>query len=234
MYNYFMQQFFVEDILNINQTVELNNDVYYQLTKVLRANNGYKFRLVDKNHEIFLCELKDKLAFIKEKLDENNELSCDITVIISLIKNDKFDFSLQKLTELGVKRIVPYIAKRSVVKQGKGNNKLDRFNKIVREASEQCHRNIIPEICNYANIKDLNKYLSDVNIIAYEKNDKIVNNFSNKKSITIIIGPEGGFEKEEVNAIEKLGFESISLGKRILRAETAAIYLTSIIVGANQ
>ena len=234
MYNYFMQQFFVNNILNINQTIELNSEINYQLYKVLRAQDGYEFRLVDNNANVFLCELRNKLAFIKEQLDEDNELKTEITVILSLIKNDKFDFAIQKLTELGVKRIVPYIAKRSVVKQGKGNNKIDRFKKIVCEASEQSHRNCIPEICDYATYKDLNKYLSDINIIAYEKNYNIVNNFSDSKSITILIGPEGGFEKEEVEAIESLGFKSISLGKRILRAETAAIYLTSIIVGANQ
>lgn len=234
MYNCFVQQFFINKSLNTNDFEELSSEINYQLFKVLRAQDGYEFRLVDENSKVFLCELKNKLAYVKEELNENNELNVNITVVLALIKNDKFDFAIQKLTELGVKRIVPYIAKRSVVKQGKGNNKLDRLKKIATEASEQSHRNLVPEICDYATYKDLNKYLSDINIIAYEKNDNIVSNFVNAKSVTIIIGPEGGFEKEEVEAIEKLGFKSISLGKRILRAETAAIYLTSIIVGANQ
>lgn len=229
-----MQQFFYSSKLNINDVAPLDKDILYQLKKVLRANDGFEFRLVDINQDVFLCELFNENAKAIKDLKENNELDVDITVILSLIKNDKMDFALQKLTELGVKRIVPYKAYRSVVKEGKGNNKLDRFKKIVREASEQSHRNIIPEICDYCDIKDLEKYKSELNLVAYEKNDDIVNDFKGHKSITLIIGPEGGFELEEINKIIDMGFKPISLGKRILRAETAAIYLSSIIVGANQ
>lgn len=229
-----MQQFFIDTAIKEKDIVELNNDILYQLKKVLRANDGYEFRLVDVNQNIFLCELSDNKANVNRNLKENNELDVDITVILSLIKNDKIDFALQKLTELGIKRIVPYKAYRSVVKEGKGNNKLDRFKKIVREASEQSHRNIIPEICDYADINDLGKYKSELNLIAYEKNDDIENDFKGYKSITLIIGPEGGFDIEEVNKIIDMGYKPISLGKRILRAETAAIYLSSIIIGANQ
>ena len=228
-----MQQFFYDETIEVNNLYPLAYEVNYQLKKVLRANDGYKFRLVDSNHHIFLCELINNNAFVLEDLNENNELDVDITVVMALIKNDKFDFALQKLTELGVKRIVPYIANRSVVKPGKNNNKLDRMNKIVREASEQSHRNLIPEVTDYCTIKQLDKYLSDVNLIAYEKEDKLINDLKNIKSVSIIIGPEGGFEKEEVEEIVHLGFSSISLGKRILRAETAAIYLSSLLVGNN-
>ena len=84
-------------------------------------------------------------------------------------------------------------------------------------------------------MKDIKNYLSDLNVVAYEKEDSDNTKTDlNKKSITIIIGPEGGFESEEINELNKLGFINISLGKRILRAETAAIYLTSLIVGENQ
>ena len=188
--------------------------------------------MVDKNHSIFLCEYSDGLALVNSLLDEDNELDIDITVILALIKNDKFDFAVQKLTELGVKRIVPYLAKRSVVKPGKGNNKQERLTKIAREASEQSHRNCIPEICDYCTLKDLSKYKSDINIIAYEKDDKLISDLKGK-SFTIVIGPEGGFEPSEYEQIVSLGFESVSLGKRILRAETAAIYLSSVIIGNN-
>lgn len=227
-----MQQFFCEDILNIGDQYKLNKEIDFQLRKVLRVNNGYTFRMVDKNHSIFLCEYRDGLALINSLLDENNELEIDITVVLALIKNDKFDFAVQKLTELGVKRIVPYLAKRSVVKPGKGNNKQERLTKIAREASEQSHRNCIPEICDYCTLKDLSKYKSDINIIAYEKDDKLISDLKGK-SFTIVIGPEGGFEPGEYQDILSLGFESFSLGKRILRAETAAIYLSSVIIGNN-
>ena len=226
-----MQQFFYEEPLFLSSSYPLSSDINYQLKKVLRVDNGYKFRLVDCNQNVFLCSYNDDLAYTELKLDENNELETNITAIISLIKNDKFDFAVQKLTELGVNRIVPYIARRSVVKPGKGNNKLDRIKKIAREASEQSHRNKVPEICDYATFKDLKKYKSDLNLLAYEKETKSISDLKKYKSITYIIGPEGGFEPQEVEDIANCGFDSISLGKRILRAETAAIFLTSVIVG---
>ncbi len=226
-----MQQFFYDEPLNTSDSYQLNSEVNYQLKKVLRVNNGYKFRLVDSNQSVFMCSYNDGMAYIEEKLDEYNELETDITVILALIKNDKFDFAVQKLTELGVNRIVPYIARRSVVKPGKGNNKLDRIKKIAREASEQSHRNKIPEICDYATFKDLKKYKSELNLLAYEKETKSISDLKKYKSITYIIGPEGGFEPREVEDIIECGFDSISLGKRILRAETAAIFLASVIAG---
>ncbi len=226
-----MQQFFYDEPLSLLNSYPLNSDINYQLKKVLRVNDGYEFRLVDCNQNVFLCSYENGLAYTKEKLDEYNELHTDITVILALIKNDKFDFAVQKLTELGVNRIVPYIAKRSVVKPGKGNNKLDRIKKIAKEASEQSHRNKVPEICDYATFKDLKNYMSDLNLLAYEKETKSLKDLKNYKSITYIIGPEGGFEPKEVEDIINLGFDSISLGKRILRAETASIFLASLIAG---
>lgn len=229
-----MQQFFINQSLNLNERIELDKDIFYQLKKVLRANDKYQFRLVDINKQIFLCELNGSFAYVIKELNENNELDIDITVILALIKNDKMDFAIQKLSELGVKRIVPYKAYRSVVKEGKGSNKIDRYKKIAKEASEQSHRNIIPEIMDYVDINDLEKYKSDINIVAYEKNDDIKGDFKKAKSYTFIIGPEGGFDEKEIEKIINMGYSPISLGKRVLRAETAAIYLTSLIVGVNQ
>lgn len=226
-----MQQFFYNEKLELDNLYLLNSDINYQLKKVLRVQNAYQFRLVDINQHVFLCEYENGYAHILKKIDEYNELETDITVILALIKNDKFDFAIQKLTELGVKRIVPYIANRSIVKQGKGNNKLDRIRKIAMEASEQSHRNIVPEICDFATFKDLDKYKSELNLIAYEKETKAISDLKKYKSITYIIGPEGGFEESEVAKIIDAGFDSITLGKRILRAETAAIFLASVIAG---
>ena len=228
-----MQQYFVDNTLKDNDLINLRDDILYHLVKVLRQTNQ-EFRLVDSTGSIFLCKLENNQARIIKCLNENNELETDITVILALIKSDKFELTLQKLTELGVKRIVPYNAYRSVVKETKKDKKLERYKKILMEASEQSHRNIIPEITSAIDIKDIEKYKSNINLIAYEKEDIKSKSELKAKSITIVIGPEGGFDKDEYNTIVSMGFNSISLGKRILRAETAAIYLTSIIVGENQ
>ncbi|MBR3252189.1 MAG: RNA methyltransferase, partial [Erysipelotrichaceae bacterium] len=94
-------------------------------------------------------------------------------------------------------------------------------------------RNFIPEVCDVAYLKDLDKYLSENNYICYESSKNIVD-VKCEKSLTFVIGPEGGFEDREYEKIREMGYEPISLGKRILRAETAAIYMTSIIVGKCQ
>lgn len=228
-----MQQYFVDINIHKGDIIALSDDILYHLIKVLRKDNTYTFRIADATGNIYFANLiSNKECKIGESTNENNELDCDITCILSLIKNDKFELTLQKLVELGVKRIVPYKSVRSVVKV-KDNKKLDRLQKIVREAAEQSHRNIIPEVCNFADLKDLQNYKSDLNYICYESDKNIVD-IKQSKSITYVIGPEGGFEDNEYKKICELGFESISLGNRILRAETAAIYMTSIIVGKNQ
>lgn len=228
-----MQQYFVDINVHEGDIIALSDDILYHLVKVLRKDNNYKFRIADAMGNIYFANLiNNKECKIGEPTNENNELNCDITCILSLIKNDKFELTIQKLVELGVKRIVPYESVRSVVKV-KDNKKLIRIKKIVKEAAEQSHRNIVPEVSEVASIKDLEKYKSERNYICYES-EKNITDIETCKSITYIIGPEGGFEDKEYETICSKGFESVSLGKRILRAETAAIYMTSIIVGKNQ
>ena len=228
-----MQQYFFDKEIQSDEIIELDKEVLHHLIKVLRKDSDYTFRIADMKGKIFHAHLiDDKRCMIDEFLDENNELDCNITCILSLIKNDKFELCIQKLTELGVKRIVPYNARRSVVKI-REKKKLERFEKIAREASEQCHRNFIPEICDPCDLKDLKNYLSERNYICYES-EKNISDIDKSSSVTYIIGPEGGFEDQEYEKIVSMGFESISLGKRILRAETAALYMTSLIVGKNQ
>ena len=228
-----MQQYFINKEIQINETVRLDDEILYHLIKVLRKDPSYIFRLADSKGSIFHCHLINNCeCIVTEKLDENNELDCYITCIMALIKNDKFELCLQKLTELGVKKIVPYQSVRSVVK-AKDDKKVIRMKKIVKEAAEQSHRNFIPEVCEVASIKDLEKYKSENNYICYESSKDIVD-VDTGRSITYVIGPEGGFEDREYEKIRGMGYEPISLGKRILRAETAAIYMTSIIVGKCQ
>ena len=224
-----MQQYFIDTKLSLNEEIKLREDILYHLKKVLRGTNE-TFRLCDEEGKIYLASLKGDKALIRNYLDEHNELNVDITAIISLIKSDKFELILQKLTELGVKRIVPYNAQRSIVKEKKSEKKLERYKKILTEASEQCHRNFIPEIVNAIDFKDIDKYMSEINLIAYEKETPgVKSDLKDKKSITFVIGPEGGFTEREYQSFVDKGFKSVSLGKRILRAETAAIYLGSII-----
>lgn len=228
-----MQQYFTDEQIHTGETLDLNEEILHHLLKVLRKDSSYVFRLCDCTETLYHAHLIDrKQCEVLERLDENNELSCDITCILSLIKNDHFELCIQKLTELGVNRIVPYQAQRSVVRF-KEAKKLERIRKIAREAAEQSHRNRIPEICEVASLKDLEKYKSRNNYICYEA-EKNIASLDCQDSITYIIGPEGGFNEKEYEKITEMGYQSVSLGKRILRAETAAIYFTSNIVGKCQ
>ena len=142
---------------------------------------------------------------------------------------------IQKATELGAKRVVLFQGKRSVVKFSNSDfsRKEARYISIAKEASEQCHREYIPEIKYVKSIKGVKEYLEDINLLAYEleagKATDIESELKEHKSVSIIIGPEGGFDESEVSFLKELGFKLVSLGKRILRCETAAVYALSVI-----
>lgn len=228
-----MQQYFVEKELKVKDIIALDEDVLYHLRKVLRKNDEYVFRIVDITKAVFHCRLiNNQQCQVIEKLSDNNELNTDITCILSLIRPEKFEFAVQKLCEIGVKRIVPYKAKRSVIADY-DNKRIDRIRKIAKEACEQSHRNVVCEITQTCDISNLSEYLSENNYICYEK-ESTISLLPASSSLTYIIGPEGGFDIDEYFQIVSLGFDSISLGKSILRSETAAIYLGSIVRYLNQ
>ena len=164
----------------------------------------------------------------------------NITLFFALAKGDKNDLVIQKATEIGVKNIVLIETKRCVAKMNddsKQAHKFDRYMKIMKEASEQSHRLDIPNIYGVYKINKIPGNLLPVNkFVAYEKEQGNTDSFYKDlmqidldSSIGIMVGPEGGFEKEEVEYLNSIGFKNASLGNRILRTETAAIYAMSVI-----
>lgn len=176
-----------------------------------------------------------KCEIIKVLTASNEELSCKITLIMALLKEQKFDLVIQKAVELGVYQIVPLQLKRcvSVLTTAKVKQKLLRWQNIAEAAAKQANRNLIPIIKPVIfNIKELAQYRSAVNLVAYENSlDTTWTKQINSKllSITIIIGPEGGITTAEIAALKHLNFSDVSLGSLILRAETAPLFLISII-----
>lgn len=232
-YNYIMQQYFIKKDFRSGERILLDDEVLHHIRHVLRKNDGYFFRLVNRNHEIYMAKLEHEYALIEDRIESDSELPIEITAIVALIRNENFDLVLQKLTEIGVTRIVPLVTKRTVVKIKDEQKKIARWQKIVMEASEQSHRSIIPEVESPIDICDINLYSSKYNYLAYERSDAVYLPYlSVDESLTYIIGPEGGFEADEVKMITDQGFACISLGKRILRAETAAIFVAANIAGA--
>lgn len=230
-----MQRYFAES-KNGNNFLLKNDDIYHIKT-VMRMKENEKIIVVYENIP-YLCELENVsqnfTVSIKEQMEIKKDKLPKITLIIPLLKEQKMDLILQKATELGVYEIIPVILSRSIIKidEKKESNKIDRWMRIVKEASEQSHRNEIPTITNIKKIEELE--LKDLNIVCStrERANNIKYTLKNNGScdtINVVVGPEGGLtEKEEEILLEK-GFEAVTLGTRIMRVETVPIYIMSVI-----
>lgn len=236
-----MQRYFIDQENIDGNTILIDAYNHKHMQKVMRYKNGDKVVCILPDHHTYLYEIVDIEKGVlqrKEEIVEDHELDVDVTLIYGLPKNDKFEFVLQKATELGVKRVVPFLSKRSIIKtdQKTFHKKYERYQKILKEASEQSYRQMIPELVDLVTIKDIPQYLSDVNLVAYEESSKQGEHamfyqalHQDYHSITIIVGPEGGFEQSEIDEMKKMGVKECSLGKRILRSETAPLYMLSVI-----
>ena len=236
-----MQQYFSDKTFAIGESVELDADASRHQMIVLRSKAGNRFRLADPNGQFFLVELaiKETKAFatILESISENNEMRVKATIIQALIKGERWDYFLQKATECGATRIVPFLSERNVVKYDAKTDrkKLDRWRKIVRKAAEQSHRNVIPEVTSPIHADELFDYRSETNFVAYEgeSNGSIqLKDISvNPNDVSVLIGCEGGFSAHEIQRFTSIGFRPVGLGCRILRAETAAIVALTLLEG---
>lgn len=238
-----MQKYFINQKLQLNQSFEIEPGDHHHIEKVMRNKNGDHIICIDLTHVQYLCCIEDVKAGIIlpiEKLDINNELDIEVTLIYALPKGDKFELVLQKSCELGVSHIVPLLSRRCVVKMTKEKfeKKLPRYQKILKEASEQSGRNRIPDIQNLITLKDIKDYMKDYNLVAYEEtakkqqHGKLYETLQHVKAgehLVVIVGCEGGFDESEIAKLNDMGVECCSLGKRILRSETAPLYLLSVI-----
>lgn len=209
--------------------------------KVLRFNLNEKFELLT-NKGVYESEVISLFPFrvkIGEKLSEDlsRELPSDIVLFLPLLKNGNFELCLQKAVELGVKRIVPITTTRTIVKISEEDfeKKSLRYRKIIEEAAEQSNRDIIPQFDHLISVDKINSDQLDFKFVPYEgeslRSKPISRSvfFPQGSKIGVIIGPEGGFEIAEISSLQSQGFTPISLGRRILRAETAVINFISVL-----
>lgn len=230
-----MQRYF-SNLYNNNEYL-LSKDDEYHIKKVMRMNIKDQIEIVDDTNT-FICEiisLDPVKAKVVEKLDENNENDKKIILVQSLVNETKMDYVLQKGTELGINEFYGFKARNSVVKENdKSNKKITRWQKIVKEASEQSKRNIIPKVNNIVDINELCKIKADVKLMltVNEKTKnikKILKDLKKYDTLLIVIGPEGGFTPLEEEVLTNNGFISTSLGKRVLRTETASLVAIAMI-----
>lgn len=236
-----MPKFFVSSE-NINDhTITLEGENAKHIGSVLRAKTGDIITVCDGEGRDYECEIteitkKAVIAKITDIFTNDNEPDIKLTLYQALPKADKMELVIQKCIEIGVDRIVPVKTEHAVVKlEGKEEKKLQRWNKIAEAAAKQCGRGKIPVVDRVMTFKEaINEAISlDSAIIPYEKEkENSLKTFAKGfkgKSIGIFIGPEGGFSNEEIDFAISNGVKSVTLGKRILRTETAGL-VTSVIL----
>ena len=210
------------------------------ISRVLRMKKGDNVTLCDGEgtfYEAILSDFSDKsvTAEITSLRKAETEPEVKLTIFQGVPKNPKLETIVQKLTEIGAVKIVPVDTKRAVAKLDK-SAKVDRLRKIAREAAKQSKRGIVPEVTHSMSFKKAVEAASEaeLSIIAYEEEVetslKMALSGKSPKTVSVMIGPEGGFEREEVDFAKGKGLVSVTLGKRILRTETAPLVIAGAIL----
>lgn len=231
-----MQQYMIDTNQISDTLIYLNDDDLHHIIKVMRMKIDDKIVCVDIETQLrYLCKIgKNHEILIEDIYNESKELPNNLVLAFGLVKSDKLEFVIQKACELGVTKFIPLIMQHSIVKIGekKLEKKMQRWHKIIKEACEQAERNTLMEISMPIKVMDLVNEKQDINFLVYERadfNNKIRTKYQQNNDILLVIGPEGGFAQEEISFLNSIDFKQVSLGKRILRCETAAISAVSIV-----
>ena len=230
-----MPKFFIKPE-DAGEIVYLTEDNYHHGAKVLRMKKGDKLTLCDgslKDYEAEVDEITDKSIICKviSVRENNREPEVNITLFQGLPKGDKMSLICEKCVEAGVFKIVPVALERCVVKLNpkEYEKKRERLSKIMLSASKQSGRGIVAEIEPLCSFKEMLERIKDYDLFLFpyelEENTSLKSQIKGfeGKSIALVIGPEGGFSQSEADTLISSGAKSVSLGKRILRTETAGM-----------
>ncbi len=209
------------------------------LRDVLRLREGDEVSVFDGKGKEFLCRIENAgsgkqlavLQIVKESPPPSPESNLNLTLAVALLKGEKFDLVIQKATELGVSKIVPLQTKRADIKinQNEAPKKLERWQRIALEAAKQSGRARVPEITSPAAFEEFVQSKNGTAIFFSERGGESFDSFVSGGEITAVVGPEGGWEDSEIALAKENGFCVVTLGGRILRAETAAIAVTVLL-----
>ncbi len=226
---------------NITESIAvIDGEEAQHISRVLRMKKGDEVTLCDGEgyfYDAVLEDFSDKTvtARITDSFKAPTEPNVEIWIFQGVPKNPKLETIVQKLTEIGAVKLVPMDAVRAVAKLDK-SNKIERLRKIAKEAAKQSKRGIIPEVTDCVPFKKAVEMAAEAElaIIPYEEETEvsIKKALAGKtpKTVSVMIGPEGGFDKEEINLAKSKGIQSVTLGKRILRTETAPLTVASVIL----
>ncbi|MBQ7307191.1 MAG: 16S rRNA (uracil(1498)-N(3))-methyltransferase [Clostridia bacterium] len=230
------RKYFINEIPEGNQ-ITISGQEFNHIINVMRTKLGESITFM--NGKGYNCQAtldkieKDKAIFNVDTVSFENTSDFELLVCVGLMKGDKNEFVIQKCAELGATKIIFFESEFCIAKSK--DNKLERYNKISIEASKQCGRSTFLDILPTVKFKNLCEMLKDYDRVfcAYEKSSTKINisQIVNNNKLAIVIGSEGGFSEKEINLIkENSNTEIITLGSRILRAETAVLALTTIVM----
>ena len=240
-----MDRFFTpKSNINLEQnTCIIEGEDVKHISRVLRCKENDKLEVCDMDNNEYICEIreinKDNILLdIIEKVNIKRESSLKVKLYQGMPKGTKMELILQKLTEIGVDEIVLVQTKRSVTKidNKKEDKKIERWERIIYEAAKQSKRGKIPTLRGVLSFKEALKDMenNDLNLCPYE-NERTISikeclKDVNTNTIGIFVGPEGGFEEDEIEKIQDMDGKVVSLGPRILRTETASVVASSIVL----
>ncbi len=240
-----MHQFFVTPMQVKEDRIYIEGQDVNHIKNVLRMKTGEQLKISDGNNKRYLCEVETMTAQevcvrIIEEQQVNTELPSKIYLFQGLPKGDKMELIVQKAVELGVYEVIPVATKRAVVKldEKKAAKKVERWNGIAESGAKQSGRNVIPSVTKVMSYNEALTYAKelDVILVPYElaegmaETKQVIEGIKKGESIGVFIGPEGGFETTEVEQAIESGAKAITLGRRILRTETAGLTTLSILM----
>lgn len=240
-----MQRYFIDNRYSESSPVIITGEDYHHIVRVMRMKEDDHIYVVFPDQSSAAARIEtissDSVEVRVVKWEtEMKELPVKVAIASGLPKGDKLELIFQKGTELGADQFIPFTADRSIVKwdEKKAKKKLDRWEKIVKEAAEQSHRNVVPSVSSPVSFKELltlSKHF-DHTLVAYEEEartgeksnlSRTLGSIKDGESILVVFGPEGGLTENEVGRCRQEGFLICGLGPRILRTETAPLYVLS-------
>lgn len=241
-----MHSFFVTSSQVEGDRIYIEGTDVNHMKNVLRMHPGERLMVSDGNNCRYLCEIcayetgaRAVLSILSEEEDDR-ELPSRIYLFQGLPKQDKMELIVQKCVELGVYEIIPTAMKRCVVKldEKKAVTKCKRWQQIAESAAKQAGRGIIPKVTEILSYEDALKKAGELDVVLFpyelaegmEETKKVIQGIKPGQTVGIFIGPEGGFEKEEALLAREAGAREITLGKRILRTETAGLSIVSVLM----
>jgi len=230
-----LHRFYIDTPIKENTFDVSDRDLVHQWKSVFRYNVGSQVILFDgtgSDYLVMITSLRNLGATVEvvEKMANTKKIKMNLWLCVGIIKKDNFELVVQKATELGVSHIIPLLCERTEKK----NLNMERLQKIVVEASEQSGRGDVPMIHEIVKIKDLlDKDVLPNSAIVLNFNAKSIGEYLSNKKITdlaVFVGPEGGWTEGEIEEFNKHNIESVSLGSQVLRAETASIAVSSLLL----